>query len=392
MQRPRRLSASFCKTVTVPGRYGDGRGGHGLSLLCKPASSGGVAKSWSQRFRVNGKPVMIGLGGWPLMSLPEARAMALNNARSHAKGTGLRQVDERQMPSFAEAMERTVNILRPNWTGEKTESQMRFLLSEYVLPHIGNHRVDTVRPGDILNFLTPVAVEKPATAKKVKAQVSQVFQWAIAAGLRVDNPVGNIGGALPKLTGKEHHRALPHAQVADALKTVRDSGANPLTKLAFEFLVLTAARSGEVRLADWAEVDTAAATWVIPASRMKSGKEHRVPLSDRAMGVLEQARGLADGRGLVFRSSTGKALTDSTISKLLRENGIGAVPHGFRSSFRDWCAAQNIDRQVAEASLAHSLGSQTETAYLRSDFMENRREVMQAWGEYVTPRQGQSNS
>ena len=176
---------------------------------------------------------------------------------------------------------------------------------------------------------------KTATAKKVKTQTSQVFQWVIAAELRVDNPVVHIGAVLPKLAVKERHHALPHSRVADALKTIRDSGANPLTKLAFEFPFLTAGRSGEVRLADRAEVDTATTTWTIPASRMKPGREHRVPLSDRAMGVLEQARELTDGRGLVFRSPTGKALNDSTVSKLLRENGIEAVPHGFRSSFRD---------------------------------------------------------
>ena len=160
MQRSQRLSAIFCNGISVPGRYGDGRGGHGLSLLCKPASSGGMAKSWSQRLRVNGKPVMIGLGGWPLISLPEARVMALANARNHAKGLGLRQAEERQMSSFAEATEKSIEVLRHNGTGKKTESQMQFLLSGYVLPHIGRHRVDVIRPSDILDFLTPLAVEK----------------------------------------------------------------------------------------------------------------------------------------------------------------------------------------------------------------------------------------
>ena len=215
--------------------------------------------------------------------------------------------------------------------------------------------------------------------------LSQTFKWAIAQGLRSDNPADqNISAAMPRLTTRAHFRALPFGEVAGALQIVANSNAWLGTKLAFRFLVLTAARSGEVRGATWDEIDLEAATWTIPAARMKSAREHRIPLSVQALEVLEEARPLSGGEGLVFPSPTDRTLTDSTASKLLRENGIQAVPHGFRSSFRDWCAEANIDRQVAESALAHSVGDATEAAYLRSDMLALRRAAMSAWGEYLT--------
>ena len=199
---------------------------------------------------------------------------------------------------------------------------------------------------------------------------------------RTDNPADrNINQALPKAGTQAHFRALPFREVGAALQVVRESGAWSGTKLAFEFLVLTAARSGEVRLAEWSEVDLKERTWTIPATRMKSGREHRVPLSEQAIEVLQEAAILGDGTGLVFPSSTGRPLTDSTLSKLLRENGVKAVPHGFRSSFRDWAASANIARQVAESALAHRVGDPTEAAYLRSDMLGLRRRAMEAWAE-----------
>ena len=239
-------------------------------------------------------------------------------------------------------------------------------------------------PADVLMFLAPLALEKPATAGKVKTQMGQVFKWCIAQGLRTDNPADqNINAALPKLSTKENHKALPYAEVAGAVRTIRESGAWTGTKLALEFLVLTAGRSTEVRLAEWREIDIEARTWTLSAARMKSKREHRVPLSDRAMAVLQEAATLGDGTGLVFPSVTGKPMSDSTLSKLLRENGIPSVPHGFRSSFRDWCAKANIDRQIAESALAHNLGDATEMAYLRSDVFQLRRAAMNAWSDFL---------
>ena len=214
------------------------------------------------------------------------------------------------------------------------------------------------------------------------------MKWSIAQGYREDNPAGDaLTAALPKSGARvEHRRALSFADVGAAIITIRDSGAWPSTKLAFEFLTLTATRSGEVRLAEWTEIDLDAATWIIPATRMKAGLEHRIPLSRQAMGVLRQARELADDSGLVFPSQHGKALTDSTISKLVRENNIGCVPHGMRSSFRDWAAeCSDVPREIAEHALAHVEGSTSELAYRRTDYFERRRGLMSEWADYILP-------
>ena len=383
MQRPRRLSAAFVQTIRTPGRYGDGRGGFGLSLLVKPSMTGRVSRSWAQRLRIDGRPVNIGLGSFPIVTLARARALALINARINEEGGDPRR-RPLATPTFAEAMEQTIEVLRPGWRNARTESILRRTMSQYALPHIGKRPVDGISPAEVLSFLAPVAVAKPAVAKKVKMGLSQTFKWAIAQGLMSVNPADqNISAALPKLSTREHHRALPYSRVGEALRIVASSNAWPGTKLAFEFLVLTAARSGEVRGATWDEVDLEAATWTIPASRMKSGREHRIPLSAPALDVLRKASPLSGGQGLVFPSPNDKPLTDSTISKLLRENDVQAVPHGFRSSFRDWCAEANLDRRVAESALAHSVGDATEAAYLRSDMFALRRAAMDSWGLYL---------
>ena len=383
MERARRLSAAFVNTITTPGRYGDGRGGLGLSLLVKPTTSGRVSRSWAQRLRIDGQPANIGLGGFPIVTLARARALALANARIAEQGDDPRRKPQ-ATPTFEEGLELTIEVLRPGWRNARTEAILRHTMTEYVLPHIGKRPIDAITPADVLSFLAPVAVAKPAVAKKAKMGLSQTFKWAIAQGLRSDNPAdSNIAPAMPKLTTRAHFRALPFGEVAGALQIVANSNAWLGTKLAFRFLVLTAARSGEVRGATWDEIDLEAATWTIPAARMKSAREHRIPLSVQALEVLEEVRPLSGGEGLVFPSPTDRALTDSTISKLIRENGIQAVPHGFRSSFRDWCAEANIDRQVAESALAHSVGDATEAAYLRSDMLALRRAAMESWGEYL---------
>ena len=211
------------------------------------------------------------------------------------------------------------------------------------------------------------------------------MRWSVAQGYRSDNPAGDaVGAALPKANGiKRHYRALPHAEVAGAIATVRASRAHWATIAAIEFLTLTAARSGEVRHARWPEVDIDSATWTVPAERAKTAREHRVPLSRQALQVLAEARGAAGETSLVFPSVTGRALSDNTLSKLLRENGIPAVIHGMRSSFRDWCAESGISREVAEACLAHVVQG-VEGSYFRSDLFERRRASMQSWADYVS--------
>ena len=385
MQRPKRLSAAFVKTVNQPGRYGDGRGGFGLSLMVRQTASGGLAKSWAQRLRFDGQPFNIGLGRYPLVALSEARNRALNNARLVEDGTDPR-VQVASTPTFAEAVERTIEVLRAGWKpGSKTEKLLRRILEQHAIPQLGRKRVEAITPADVIAIVGPLALEKPETARKLRNSLSAVFKWAVAEGLRESNPAdANIANALPRMGVNQHRRALPHAKVSDAIKTVRESGAWLGTKLGMEFLVLTATRSGEMRVATWDEMDLDAATWIIPEERMKSGREHRVPLSGRALEILAEARPLSDGEGLIFPSSNGRRMSDGTLSKLLRENGVDAVPHGFRSSFRDWCAETNVDRQVAESALAHVVGNATEAAYLRSDVFGLRRALMESWSRYVS--------
>ena len=218
------------------------------------------------------------------------------------------------------------------------------------------------------------------------------MKWSMGQGYRTDNPAGEaISQALPQKRGaKRHYPALHYSDVAEAIRVVRASGAYTATVLCFEFLVLTAARSGEARLARWDEIDPQARMWTIPGDRMKSGRRHRVPLSKAALAVLEKAhRLLNDGSGLIFPSVNGRTLSNMTLSKLVKELGIAAVPHGFRSSFRDWAAEQtNAPRAVMEAALAHTYGDAAEQAYARSELVEKRRGLMEAWGEFVTAASG----
>ena len=206
-------------------------------------------------------------------------------------------------------------------------------------------------------------------------------------GYRPDNPAGDaMGQALGRQQAiVQHMRALPHGAVADALATVRASQASVTTKRAFEFLVLTAARSGEVRLATWDEMDLDAGVWTIPAARMKAKRDHRVPLSGRALAILHDVPRLSDGTGLVFRSLRGKPLSTVTLSKSIKVLGIAAVPHGFRSTFRDWAAEEtNHPREVVEAALAHTVQNKVEAAYARSDLFERRRRLMDEWAAYLS--------
>ena len=387
MNRPKQLSASFVRTVNEPGRYGDGRGGHGLSLLVKATKNGRLSKTWSQRLRVNGKPINIGLGSFPIISLAEARAKALENRRAVAQGRDPRR--GAGVPTFEQAAEKVIGIHAAGWKdGGKTEKQWRASLRDYAMPRLGNKRVDEITTSDVLGALTPVWHTRPETARRVRRRVRKVLSWCQSHGYVEHNAAGEaIDGALPKNNGaRTHHRALPHGEVAAALAKVRKSEAWPSAKLAFEFLVLTACRSSEVRLATWAEIDTDAREWRIPGSRMKGGREHRQPLSDAAMAVLEQAGPLRAQSDLLFPSPSrpGRPLSDRALSSLCRENDIGCVPHGFRSSFRDWASeCTDTSHAVMELCLAHHVGDATVRAYARSDLVLQRRAVMEVWSEYL---------
>ena len=249
-----------------------------------------------------------------------------------------------------------------------------------------------------MEVLLPIWSDKPETARRVRQRISTIMKWVITQGYRLDNPAGDaIGAALPKQNGiKTHHRALPHSEVAGTIAAIQASDAYPATKLCFEFLVLTSCRSGEVRLATWNEIDLEAATWTVPPERMKAKREHRVPLPGRAVEILLEAQRLSNATGnsngeertnssdLVFPSLTGRPLSDNTISKLLRDLKITAVPHGFRSSFRDWASeCTNTPREVMEAALAHIIKDKAEAAYARSDLFDRRRHLMHQWANYL---------
>ena len=227
--------------------------------------------------------------------------------------------------------------------------------------------------------------ERPATARRVRQRIGTVMEWAVALNYRDDNPCSRIGPVLgPQQDLVQHMPALPHRDVAAVVGTVRASGAVPVVKLAFEFLVLTAARSGEVRGAAWAEIDTEERVWTVPATRTKAKREHRVPLSGPTLTTLDAARSLANGNPLVFPSARGKRMNDMVLSGLLKTLEVPAVPHGFRSTFREWAAEKtNHPREVVEAALAHVVQNKVEAAYARSDLFERRRQLMDDWAAHV---------
>ena len=380
--RPAVLSASFVRTANEPGRYGDGRGGHGLSLLVRPTRNGRWSKTWSQRLRVNGKPVMIGLGAYPIVTLAEARAKCLENRRAVERGRDPRGDG---VPSFAQAAERVIALHARQWKpGSRSEQQWRTSLETYAFPQLGAKRVDLVTVGDILAVLADPWTTRSETARRLAQRISTILKWAMGAGHRTDDPTAAAVAALPRHTDRpQHHRALHHSNVADALEKIRASKASAAAKLGLEFLTLTAARSGEVRGADWSEFDIDAAVWTIPPERTKTKTAHRVPLSDRALEVLAEAHGVGSGEGLAFPSpTTGRALTNESFPKLMRELAIDGTPHGMRAAFRSWCSDTGVPRDLAEMCLGHAVKG-IEGAYQRSDMLDRRRPLMKAWAENV---------
>ena len=288
------------------------------------------------------------------------------------------------MPTFEVAAEKVVVLHSKTWkAGSRLPEKWRASFRRYAFPRIGRKRVGEITTTDVLAVLTPIWHDKHATAREVRSRVGTVMKWAVAKGYRQDNPAGDaIGAALPRKNGGTVHlKALPHSQVAGALAKVRGSGSS-LAKLALELVVLTACRVGEVLGARWSEIDLEGATWIVPASRMKANREHRVALSPRAVQVLTEARSLATGQGLVFPGSTGRKISRTTLADLLTRLEVAGTLHGFRSTFRDWCAEASVDREVAEASLAHTVRNQVEAAYFRSDLFDRRRDVMDAWATY----------
>ena len=376
-----RLTDAYARTASRPGRH-TFPNENGLCLVVAPT----LRKRWIQRITIGGRSTDLGLGGYPLVSLSEARENARVNRRLARSGKDPR-TEHQDTPSFAEAATKMIELNRPTWSNTKHAAQWTATLGTYAFPHFGRSPVDEISSADVIKALTPIWTSKPETARRVRQRISAVMKWSIANNFRPDDPAGEaLKQVLPRTPlVRAHFKALHYSEAEDALKAVRESSALAISKLSLEFLVLTAARSGEVRNAEWTEIDFGAKTWIVPAVRMKGRREHRVPLSGRAMEILTQAQVLDSGSGLVFPSRNGRPLSDMTHVKLLKRLGIDCVPHGFRSSFRDWAAEQtDASHAVMEAALAHVVKDSTEAAYFRSDLFERRRVLMAQWSEYLS--------
>ena len=374
------LSASFVRSASV-GRHADG---NGLYLFVQPSG----ARSWIQRLIIRGRRRELGLGSVALISLAEAREKALAN-RKLAREGGDPLAEKRRaqgVPSFAEAAARVLQQKQAGWRSSTHPRDWLSSLARYAFPRIGKMPVSEVTSADVLEILTPIWHLKAVMARCVQQRMRAVLEWAVAMEFRLDNPCDRIVPVLgPQRGVVQHMQALPHRDVPAVIETVRASNARPVVKLALEFLVLTAARWGEVRWAEWTEIGWDDCVWTIAATRMKVKRQHRVPLCDRAMEILDAARTLGEGVSpLVFTKRRGKPLVDIELRRLLWKQNIAAVPHGFRSSFRDW-AAEETDhpREVIEAALAHVVQNRVEAAYARSDLFERRRILMDDWSRYL---------
>ena len=390
MHRPARLTAEFVRKIEATGRYGDGRGSFGLSLLVQP-SGDGVSKAWTQRLKGrNGRDTSIGLGGYPVVSLAAAREAAASNGLQAKAGEDVlagrgRHAAPLGLLTVEQAAERALATLQPGWkNGEAASRVWHGLLTTYVNPAIGRMPIANVTASDLFGILAPLMGNKRATGIKVRTAINAVYAWAAAHDVAPVNPMFTVTRALPKARKPvEHHRALAWQDVAGAMATVEGSNATQAVKLVVKFLALTAARSGEARGALWSEIDVENRTWTIPGERMKESREHRVPLSDAALTVLDRARALDDGSGFVFPSRSGKGLSQTSLSKLFAELSIDGTPHGLRSSFATWAAEHDVPRDVAQFALAHVEGSASERAYRRSDLYRQRAAVMAEWATAI---------
>ncbi|WP_068301489.1 site-specific integrase [Pararhodobacter sp. CCB-MM2] len=383
------LTAAFVRTVSEPGRYGDALG---LNLVVSPAG----AKRWIQRITIRGKRVDLGLGPLAAVSLAEARELAAKNFReARTGGDPLRAKREAQAAmTFEEAARAVHESYLPTWRSAKHGQDFLSSLQMHAFDRIGALKVQDVTPADVLAVLSPIWTAKPETARRVRQRIGTVMEWAVAKGWRQDNPAASISKALPKVPRLKAHRvALPYAEVSTYLEALAASGAGPSTKQALEFLILTAARSIEAREARWSEIDMDAKVWTVPAQRMKMKRDHKVPLSPRAMAILREAaahkRNSEPDPFLFPGLKAGRPLSDVALSKLTKALGFPVDVHGFRTSFRTWAQEKTTAaHEVAEAALAHTVGNSVSQAYARSDMFEKRRDLMDRWAGYLAGAEG----
>lgn len=375
--------------------------GNVTGLALHPSKAKGHGK-WVLRYvsPVTGKRRNAGLGSYPDVSIAEAgkRASAMRIDLAEGKDPLEEKVkiaEAPKPPTFQEAAQALHGSLLPGWKNPKHGQQWINTLTEYVLPKLGKKYLHEIQPADVAEVLKPIWLTKAETATRVKQRIHAVMSWGWAHGHCQSNPVDVVNHLLAQQPGKairtQHHPAMPWREIPEFVKTHLQPGKRPdVTRSVLEFLILTASRSGEVRGMTWAEIDLRQAIWVIPAERMKAKLPHRVPLSWRALEILTGQRDLHES--LVFPSTRDHVeLSDMAITALLRRLKIQsdtpgriATAHGFRSSFRDWCSERGYSRDLAERSLAHTIKDKVEAAYHRTDLLEQRRELMNAWTAFVT--------
>lgn len=380
----KRLTAVRIKALKTPGKYADG---NGLYLLVEPSG----AKRWMLRTIVLGKRSEIGLGGLSLVSLAEAREKAVTmrkQARAGADPLAERRRANAKVLTFKAAAKQVHAEHGKAFRNAKHRAQWLASLDADVFPVIGQRPVNVIEPADILKVLTPIWTVKPETARRLKQRIRVVLEWAKASGLRSgDNPVDGVARVLPRhTTSKEHHAAMGYPELPAFVKKVQDADGAEAVRLALEWTILTAARTNETIGARWDEIDRDAAVWTVPASRMKAGRPHRVPLSSRCLEILTRAEALKGDSSFVFPGRGGtKLLSNMALAMLMRRLKRTETVHGMRSAFRDWAAEQtDAPRAVCEAALAHTIQNKAEAAYARSDLFERRRTLMHAWSNYLT--------
>ena len=380
-----KLTARKVQTIRTPGEYGDG---DGLYLLVGPSGS----RSWVLRTLVHGKRRKFGLGSAKLIGLAEAREEARSLRKVARAGGDPATLRNRQTVTFWEAAQKVHEQLLPTWKNAKHAETWLATVKTNAKPLFGDRPIETVSSSDVLKALAPIWVTKHETASRLKQRLSSIFDWAKSAGhYPHENPVNGLKMALPQVKRQvKHLAALDWREVPNLVEelTHRES----VSARTLEFIILTAARSGEARGACWSEINDG--VWTVPASRMKRGIEHRVPLSYAAQAVIDRVRGLSEE--LVFPSvqmdGRGKSKPQSVMvfkSLLGRMERVGFTVHGFRSSFRDWASeSARADREVAEAALSHATGNEVERAYARSDLFERRIALMDSWARHCAGTDG----
>lgn len=353
--------------------------GNGLTMLVTHTGS----RSWCQRLVIQGVRREMGLGSYPLVTLAEAREKAFANRRIARSGGDPRQSPGIGIPTFAEAARIVHDLHSPSISNDRYRRQWITELEQHAFPVLGTLPVDAITMQVIFAVISPIWHSKPKLARQLRQRIEKIMDWCIVQGHRPDNPANSaLKAALPAQNAiVRHHDALPYRELPKAIRAILEADKPMIARLAVEFLIHTAARQGEVRGADWSEIDLESATWTIPANRMKASREHRVPLSARAIEIL---RATGENRtGLVFRYR-GKALSDSILLRLIKDCGFQVTAHGFRSSFRDWCSDTGKNREDAEMALAHTIRNAVEAAYARSDRFDRRRALMNDWSGYLT--------